>query len=209
MTQIKSLDIPGHGHRHRLRTGLDLAHEILRLHQGDAEWAIRSVELERLAAGELTRPDLPDDLLPIWQHLAEIGAGRPANDAVLDAARRLLPAPETQLSEPLRNAPLPDRILGLISDAERLELEEVAKSVPLHDRERLASMLRLEQASDSGMRLLTDTERAAARLHADREAERGHLARLSVEARASGSRLESLAESPANTGLAAPRVFNF
>lgn len=114
----------------------------------------------------------------------------------------------THLAESGRNAPMPDRIVGLISHTERVELAEVAKSVPEHGRDRLVSMLKLEQASDSGMKLLTDPERAAARLHADREHERSHLARLSEEAKASGDRLDAIATSTAS-GPGAPMLRNF
>lgn len=188
--------------QHAERTAAEL---VRRLQQplDSPERAVVSIELGRLANSQLERLDLPDDVSAWWEIVGFIADGE---------SFTLPPVPtpvDVNLAEIPCNAPAPDRIVGLLCAEERADLEVHAAEIPEVGRDKLAVMLRLELGSEGSLLLLTDAERAAARLHADRENEREHLRRLSAEAHANGERLQNFAQHLPTCGPGAPQLRNF
>lgn len=198
MTTPNAIDTAREQHAERAAAEL-----VRRLQQplDSPERAIVSIELERLADSQLARTDLPDDVAEWWEIASFIADGQS-----LTLPR--VPTPvDANLAEIPRDAPAPDRIVGLLCAEKRADLEAQAAGIPEVGRDKLAGMLRLELGSEGALLLLTEAERAAARLHADRENEREHLRRLTEQARAVGERIESMKTSPTIVG--APALRNF
>lgn len=190
--KINDKSVIGHGHRHRLRTGVELARRVQGLHHGTPEWAVVSTDLDRLADAELARPELPEDLREIYAALKRIAAGESVSTAVLDAALDLI---RVDLAEPpvSPTAPIPNRTVGLLSLAERDELREAAREIPADDRAALGGQLGLELASEGSLDLLTPAERAAARLHLDEQRRVDLLDEIDTDLAASRRRLDDIA----------------